>query len=447
MDSTHAGHGSFLSWAQRVAEQKLFGNSNETVILIIDQDSNIIYTNSAYKNVIGLPPEVIVGRKLSNIEPKARGVQTLKSGHTSMGGALLESVHKLLVKGSVIPVWKQDKLEGAISIFSPLSRSGSFISRQKEIVGSSRAFNKMMEVVFKVSLSNTTVLITGESGVGKELIAEYIHNTSPWRTGPFVGINCAAIPEQLLESELFGYEPGAFTGASKSGKLGKIQLADKGTLFLDEISEMSPLMQAKLLRVLQEREIEKVGGTVPIPVDFRLVSATNKNLLEMVKNGTFREDLYYRLNIVPVDVPPLRERKSDIPQLCRHFIKDIMGFDNKKEISDDTMEILLNYDWPGNIRQLKNIIEYASVMANDIIFPPDLPALPKGSVEDVRMNTISIAPGATLEELNRLVESKAILLALEATNYNKTEASKMLGISRQALYLKAQDHGISLKFN
>ncbi|MDI6878407.1 MAG: sigma 54-interacting transcriptional regulator [Desulfitobacteriaceae bacterium] len=434
----------FIGHVKQVFGSQLFEESGDTVLLVIDQDSTIVHTNSAYADILGIQRELVLGRKLSDIEPRSGGVQVLKSGHPWMGKSLLESVHRLAVVGTAVPIRNGNSLQGAVSIFSSSSDINGAKRGMYKMVGSSSAFNRVLDIVLKVSRTNCSILITGESGVGKELVADAIHYASPRRTGSFVSLNCAAIPEHLLESELFGYEPGAFTGATKNGKPGKILLANHGTLFLDEVGEMSPSMQAKLLRAIQQKEIEPVGGSKPIPVDFRIIAATNKDLVKLVQDGKFREDLYYRLNVIPIEVPPLRERKEDIPDLCNHFLGSYaMG--SFKVISDAAYNYLLNYDWPGNIRQLKNAIEYASIMAGNIIEPNDFPNLPNSPTLKNQKHTLTVAPGKTLHELIGTLEKNAIMVTLEATNFNKTEASKMLGISRQALYLKAQEYGIELQ--
>lgn len=245
----------------------------------------------------------------------------------------------------------------------------------EEMIGRSPVMQEVYKSIGKVADSNVTVLILGESGTGKELVARAIHRNSRRHQGPFVKINCAAIPENLLESELFGYEKGAFTGAL-TRKLGKFELAHRGTIFLDEISEIKPATQAKLLRVLQEKEFERVGGTDTIKVDVRILAATNKNLEEMVREGLFREDLYFRLNVVSIVLPPLRERREDIPLLVDHFLKKYAS-ELQKEIkgfSPEALKLLKEYDWPGNVRELRNVCERAVVMAaGPVILPEDLP--------------------------------------------------------------------------
>jgi DNA-binding NtrC family response regulator len=307
------------------------------------------------------------------------------------------------------------------------------------VVARSVKMQEVLATVERVAPTNSTVLLGGESGVGKDLIARAIHEKSRRASGPFVKINSTAIPENLLESELFGYEKGAFTGANAS-KPGKFELADKGTLFLDEIGDVPPAIQVKLLRVLQEREFERLGGTRTVKVDVRLIAATNRDLREALEQGTFREDLYYRLNVVPIDIAPLRQRKEDIPDLVNLFISRFAGDSGKqvKSISPEAMQILVNYHWPGNVRELQNIIERACALANGTVIKPEDIHL------DVRpakaANTSGFLPeGMTLEHW----EDEMIREALRRANGNKSQAARLLGLSRNALRYRLSKIGIA----
>jgi DNA-binding NtrC family response regulator len=309
------------------------------------------------------------------------------------------------------------------------------------VVARSAKMQEVLATVERVAPTNATVLLGGESGVGKDLIARAIHEKSRRASGPFVKINSTAIPENLLESELFGYDRGAFTGAAAS-KPGKFEMADKGTLFLDEIGDVPPATQVKLLRVLQEREFERLGGTRTIKVDVRLIAATNRDLRVALEDGTFREDLYYRLNVVPIDIAPLRERKEDIPDLARLFISHFCGESKKsiKEITPEAMQILVNYHWPGNVRELQNIIERACALA-------------KGNVLDAGDVHLDLRPtkagsdagdhflpeGMTLERW----EDEMIQEALRRANGNKSQAARLLGLSRNALRYRLSKIGIA----
>lgn len=302
-----------------------------------------------------------------------------------------------------------------------------------DFIGKAPATRKLLDLLEKVAVTDTTVLIYGESGTGKELAARMIHTLSQRRDEPFIAVNCAALTETLLESELFGHEKGAFTGAV-ARKPGRFELADGGTVFLDEIGEMSAALQAKLLRVLEEKRVTRVGGVDEITVDVRLVAATNRNLKEMVREGKFREDLYFRINVFPVTMPPLRERREDIPRLTEYFLKK-KGF-SYPELDPEVMEVLTGYSWPGNIRELKNILDRGAILAGD--GPIDLSCIGIDD-DDVGDEEIAGAGGKSLGER----EKELILDALKKAGNNKTEAAKILGITRRRLYSRMKIHGIS----
>ncbi|MBI2876080.1 MAG: sigma-54-dependent Fis family transcriptional regulator [Candidatus Tectomicrobia bacterium] len=305
----------------------------------------------------------------------------------------------------------------------------------KNIIGSSKRLVEILKLVEQIAPSRSTVLLTGESGTGKELIAQAIHCNS-FRTGqPFIKVNCAALPDTLLEAELFGYEKGAFTGALKS-KPGRFELADSGTLFLDEIGEANPALQLKLLRVLQEGEFERLGGTQTLKVDVRIIAATNCNLREAVAEKRFRNDLYYRLNVMEIELPPLRERPEDIPLLTQHFIEKYSQINNKevRSTAPEVMKIFQQYDWPGNIRELENVIEHAVVLClSEIITPQELPDyLPQNNSAFTGLCLELPEGGIPLEEIER----KAILKTLEKTAGDKVAAAQILGIGLSTLYRK-----------
>jgi two-component system response regulator AtoC len=308
--------------------------------------------------------------------------------------------------------------------------------RFENIIAKSSKMQRVIEVIKVVAKSNATVLITGESGTGKELVARAIHSQSDRRSKPFVAVSCAALPESLLESELFGHEKGSFTGAYAQKK-GKFEFANGGTLFLDEVGEMSANIQVHLLRVLEEKEFTRVGGNEPIKVDVRVISATNKDLRKAIEKQEFREDLYYRLNVVNIELPPLRERKEDIPLLAEHFLHKF-AMENRKEVTEfspEAIEFLLDYDWPGNVRELENAIERAIILSKDSpITTADLPQenlLPVGST----------STGKNLKE----VEKSHILNVLRETGENYSEAARILGVSRMTLYNKAKEYGFDVK--
>ncbi len=303
------------------------------------------------------------------------------------------------------------------------------------IIGAAPPMQRVFEVIDQVAPSRATILITGESGTGKELVANAIHERSPRARGPFIKLHCAALAESLLESELFGHEKGAFTGAA-GRKDGRFSLADGGTLFLDEIGEISQPIQVKLLRFLQEREFERVGGTETIKVDVRLVAATNRNLPEEIAKGRFREDLYYRLNVVSLEMPPLRERRSDIPALVRFFVDRYATANEKKIDGCDpaALELLMNHGWPGNVRELENAIERAVVLCNEpLVQAKHLPPSIKPVVAHPGQPAI---PGATMEEIERY----AILETMKATGGSTSRAAEMLGISARTIQYRLQSY-------
>jgi transcriptional regulator with GAF, ATPase, and Fis domain len=318
------------------------------------------------------------------------------------------------------------------------------IAHSKRIIGRSPAVTGILEFIRRAAPTPMTVLIQGETGTGKELVASAIHYASPRRGRPFVAINCAALPENLVESELFGHERGAFTGAV-TRKKGRFELADRGTILLDEVGELSLACQAKLLRLLEERELERLGGVEPIPVDVRVVAATNKNLLEAVSAGAFREDLYYRLSVLNLEVPPLRERPEDIALLAHHFVAESSG--GQKKLGEEALARLIAHPWPGNVRQLRNVMESAVVLGGAAVIHPEdllLPAPRAARAEDSSPRSRGTAAGETpwqpmtLEE----IEKEHIERVLAHTGGNKKRAAEILGIERCTLYAKLKGYGM-----
>ncbi|MBM4118529.1 sigma-54-dependent Fis family transcriptional regulator [bacterium] len=313
-------------------------------------------------------------------------------------------------------------------------------SSLESIIGSSEAMQRIFGIVRKVAPTDSTILIGGESGTGKELIARAIHFMSGRADKPFVGVNCGALPENLLESELFGHVKGSFTGAIRD-KEGLFKVAESGTIFLDEVGEGTPALQVKLLRALQEREFLPVGGTSPIKVDVRVLAATNRDLEAEVERGTFRPDLYYRLNVIPLTVPPLRDRREDIPLLVRHFLQRLAEKRNLpiKGVSKEAMELLCGYDWPGNVRELENVLERTVLLEERETLDRD--SLPEKLLQDPERGAKSFfegKPRATLEELER----EYLLQVLESTGWQKKKASSILGINASTLYRKIQRYGL-----
>ncbi len=314
------------------------------------------------------------------------------------------------------------------------------------IISNNKEMKTIFDTISRIAKSNTSVMIQGESGTGKELIAKAIHYNSERSKSDFVAVDCGAMTESLLESELFGYVRGAFTGANKDKK-GLFEEADGGTLFLDEIGNVSLNLQTKLLRALQEKEIRRVGGSKNIKVDVRIISATNKNLKELIRNEEFREDLYFRLAVVPIELPPLRERKEDIPHLINHFIDKYNKINSRsiRSISKDALDLLQRYSWPGNIRELENSIEYAMLMTDEDIIKPDAINLAYGNDKSIGQlyNEIDKAENIPLKKIIADVEEKLIYEALERTSWNKQKAAKLLEINRSLLYEKIAKYNIT----
>jgi DNA-binding NtrC family response regulator len=384
-------------------------------------------------------------------------------------GSLQEAV-ELTKKGAFDYFLKPPDIDNLLtSINKALDLRRGLLEKNKEkvsqpyesldsIVGESEEIKNIKLIIRKVAPTDATVLITGESGTGKELIANAIHALSNRRNGPFIKVNCGSIPETLLEAELFGHEKGAFTGAINRRK-GRFELAHKGTIFLDEIGEISPKLQVALLRVLQDKEFQRVGGEETIKVDVRIITATNKNLEEEVKKGNFREDLFYRINIISIHVPPLRQRKVDIPILANYFLKKYAKIHNKniEGISKELMNILLEYSWPGNIRELQNFIESSVIMCSEnILTVSSIPSHYQTKLLQPKVNitisqhkkeetelaendkVICIKLGTSLKE----AEKKIIEKTLEDVGYNKSKAASILGITRKTLIMKMREYGI-----
>jgi len=363
------------------------------------------------------------------------------------GHGTIETAVKAIKLGAFDFIEKPINLERLLSTIEKAKRQLQLIKTRnilfesrESLIGESPAMKNLKETIEIVSKVDSTVLIIGESGTGKELVARSIHRLSKRADKPFVDINCAAIPDNLIESELFGYEKGAFTGATK-GKKGKFEIADEGTLFLDEIGDMPMLAQSKLLRVLEERKISRIGSVDNIPVDVRVIAATNKNLEEEVKRGNFREDLFYRINVVPIYVPPLRERGEDIIILAEHFLsafsKDYKR--EKPELSDDVKEIMLGYSWPGNVRELKNLMERLTILTHGKTIKPS--DLPKNMFEG--NNSLKKFTNMQLKQAKEEFEKNYIKEIIEKFNGDLKKAAKFMGIDISNLYRKLNKYGIN----
>jgi two-component system nitrogen regulation response regulator NtrX len=364
------------------------------------------------------------------------------SGHGTIADAIqalragaFDFLEKPLARDKVLVVVKNAIEQTALKREN--ERFREMVGEGPKMMGSSAAFRQAVEQATLVARSDARVLLTGESGTGKELLAEHIHRESPFSSGPFVKVNCAAIPTELLESELFGHEKGAFTGAV-AVRRGKFELADGGTIFLDEVGDLHEASQAKLLRVLQEGEFQRVGGEQTLRVSVRVVSATNRDLQELVAQNKFREDLFYRLRVVPIRVPSLRERPEDIRELAKYFLEEFCARNNfrKKTIDDQVVPIFEGYPWPGNVRELKNIIERMAILsAEDHLDPSSVPL-------EIQLAPMSEAR-SHLHETRDSAERETILKALEQTNWNVTGAARVLGIERTNLHKRIRALGIT----
>lgn len=479
------GEDEFLKYHQQIESElekerelvRWFDLTFETAyegLAVVDRQGIIRIFNDMYSRFVGIPKEDAIGKRADKVIENTRLLTVLKTGvpersqaHRLQGQDLV--VHRL-------PIWKDGELIGAVGmlVYEGISEIYQVIERMKrlekgevpiegkvsrdyklddrirfeDIHGESHAISEVKKIARKASRTTASVMITGESGVGKEQFARAIHDMGIKKDGPFVSVNCAAIPSELLESELFGYAEGAFTGARSTGKKGKFELAHGGTLFLDEIGDMPLEMQAKILRVLQERKVERVGSNTSIPVDFRLISATNKDLPKLIAEGLFREDLYYRLFVIPLEIPPLRDRKQDLPIIVSETMRQLAETYGVKEktIDQKVMQLMYRYDWPGNVRELINVLERLFVLSDDEhITLKDVPEMllynrEKGTVnlEEKRIKRNEVLDLAMKKERDE------IELALQQTMGNKTEAAKLLGISRATLYNKISRFSIDV---
>lgn len=433
---------------------------------ILDEKGNIIYMNEAFLDFLKLNEEDVIGRLVTDVNPTSKFLETLQSKRASIAerhifpGGRPAIVHRIPIfdeEGEVIGGYgmllieneeqAKDIAEKYIEINKELTLYKNELAKINttkynldDIYGVSNEINIAKSKVKKIARVNSNVVILGESGVGKELFAHSIHNESQRADGPFVTLNCSAIPENLFEAELFGYEEGAFTGAKKGGNIGKFELAQGGTIFLDEIGDMSFSMQVKLLRVLQEKEVLRIGGDSPIKVDARVICATNKDLEKMVEDGTFREDLYYRLNVLTLEVPPLRERKEDIPILMDKFLGEFYKETGMfRKTTKNVINRLCKYDWPGNVRELRNVTERMAVSAEGVnITIDDIPKyIFRDSIEkDYRKGQVG------LRRIVETVEKDLIIEILREAKGNKTKAAEKLNIQRATLYRKMEEYNI-----
>ncbi|MFT9497560.1 sigma-54 interaction domain-containing protein [Anaerosolibacter sp.] len=448
---------------------------SEDGFLIVDKDGYIIEINHAYSKFLGLSRNDILGKHVLEIIKNSKLPKILSTGEVD-----INVVHQL-VEGQApnnekytfvtrAPVKDGDQIIAAVGqvkfslktmeLTNKLQRLDMELQYYKKelerIAGSKYFFDNMIgrnpdflaikKIAQKATKNDFTVLLTGETGTGKEVFANAIHYGSIRRNKPFVRINCAAIPSELLESELFGYTEGSFTGAKRGGKKGKFELANGGTIFLDEIGDMPLSMQAKLLRVLQEKEIERVGGYETIPIDVRVIAATNQNLEDKVNNHSFREDLYYRLNVIQAKIPSLRERSEDIPYFIEYFLKKLNEkYEAKIQIDPEAIEILSHYQWPGNIRELKNIIERSFALVDDHIIRTT--HLPPNILSNVKRHFLmtTCSSSNTLNDIMDKIEKELILSSLNKNHHNCRKTAEELGIHRSTLYKKMDKHQIQRK--
>ncbi|MCA1030670.1 sigma 54-interacting transcriptional regulator [Bacillus timonensis] len=442
-------------------------HSSDDAISVVDEDGRGILINPAYTRITGLTKEEIIGHPATAdiSEGESMHMKVLKTRRPVRGVQLKVGPNKRDVVVNVAPIIVDGKLKGSVGVIHDMSEIRQLTNelnraRQiirtleakysfEDIIGTSDEMEFAVEQAKLGAKTPATVLLRGESGTGKELFAHAIHNASDRKYNKFVRVNCAALSESLLESELFGYEEGAFSGAKRGGKTGLFEEANNGSIFLDEIGELSSNTQAKLLRVLQENEIIRVGGTKPIPINVRIIAATNVNLEKGIANRSFREDLYYRLNRMPIHIPPLRMRKQDIPALCQHLIHKINQDygRNVEGLTKEAINYLTSYDWPGNVRELENVIGRAIIFMkfNEVLIDVKHIQTLSSSVENMNVldETIKITKDKSLSELIEDYEGKVLSKVLKENDGNKTLTAKSLGISLRSLYYKLEKYNLA----
>lgn len=440
--------------AQIVSEQQAIIENISDGLIVLDRSHVVRYMNVPAGRILSVIPRDAIGKRLEDLleyEPSIVRIFETGVGFVDRETIRSTATRKVHLIDTAVPIKDQyGVVQSVVNTFREI-RSMHRIAHKiagnharytfDDLVGEAPSFQACVKLAKQTATGNATVLLSGESGTGKEVFAQAIHNESRRNGGPFVALNCAALPRELIESELFGYAPGSFTGAVKNGRPGKFELASGGTIFLDEISELPFDVQAKLLRVLQERQVVRVGDSRPIDVDVRVISASNRNLLEMVDENRFREDLYYRIHVIEIELPALRERREDIPQLATTFLRKCASALGKNvfRIESEAMRQLVDFDWPGNVRQLENNIERAVHLATgDKIQRFDLEAIrtPHAVPQSVEQNgVLSLAQA----------EKKALVTALDTFNYNITRTSAVLGVTRPTLYAKIRKHNLVLE--
>ncbi|MFY4773633.1 sigma-54 interaction domain-containing protein [Metabacillus sp. RGM 3146] len=448
-------------------------------MVVIDREGKILYLNAAYCEFLRVTAENAIGQPVQDVIENTRMHIVVKTGkaevasiHPINGSEMIANRYPLVVNGETVGAVgtvmfrnPQEWVDYSRKIQPILEELNYYKTKfEKELyskyhfgdlIGESPGFLAAKRLAERVSDSHSAVLLLGDSGTGKELFAHSIHQTSSRRYAPFMRVNCGSIPEHLFESEIFGYEEGSFTGAKKGGKKGKFELANGGTIFLDEIGDLPLQMQIKLLRVLQEKEIERVGGRSPIPIDVRVIAATHRNLEDMVQEGLFRQDLYYRLNVIKIDIPALKNRKEDIVPISNMLLRKLEKKFHRKnlQLSEKVIFNLQRHSWPGNIRELENVLERAvNILDGTAILPEHLPLYLQQDKETENRSFDSISvhhsaplhnqPFRSLKETVAEAEKNAILQALFSSDGNKAEAAKLLGIGKTSLYDKCKLHKI-----
>lgn len=432
-------------------------------ICVVDRSGEVTYVNPSYLRIVHKTPEMVVGQNVFEKAADGNRCAVLRSGIARIG-SIRHKKDGTTIVANVNPIFVDGEIAGVVSVIKDITEIQTLMERLSQVsakaeyleqellrtkktaqafanyIGKSGKVVDVLALASKAADSSANVLIRGESGTGKEVIAEGIHYASGRRRGPFIRVNCGAIPGALLESELFGHEKGAFTGAVRR-KLGKFELANHGTIFLDEIGELDKNLQVKLLRVLQQKEFDRVGGEETIHVDVRIIAATNRDLEAMVREGTFRDDLYYRLNVIPIILPPLRDRPDDVPLLVEHFIEKISK-ENKKDvrgITPDAMQMFMHYRWPGNVRELENVIERViTLMDTDLITAAVLPSYIKGDIAGREVQSLADDTVLPWEEYEKQIIANALR---QGTSFNG--AAKLLRISHKTVAAKARKYGLA----
>lgn len=443
----------------------LLDNPYESLILV-DNDGIIRFVSSFNESVYEIPSTKAIGRHITEMSPRSKLPRVLETGKAEIGqGIKLNEQQRVIAR---IPLTKDGRVIGAFGkllvktpeqlkeLYDRIETLESHLDYYREelnhtcgvrysfdnIIGASEPITKVKLLARQAAETDSSVVITGESGTGKELLAHAIHQVSRRKKNNFVKVNCSSLPNELIESELFGYEAGSFTGARKAGKPGKFELADKGTIFLDEIGDMPLQMQVKLMRVLQEKEVDRLGSNQSRNADFRVITATNRDLEKLIRDGAFRLDLYYRINVINIRMPALRDIREDIPLIFHYFMDKLSRCKRQpaKTVSSEAMELLTNYAWPGNVRELRNIAERAMIVCRgNQIDPKDLPlAVQTPSADKISRMNMSLS----LKELMEETERCAILEALQKAGNNRVGAARLLGIHRTGLYQKMRKYGL-----